>query len=269
MPSPYSRLLAIVTFALCVSFLARSTSAAETDPDGRLFEPSADALADVEQALVRAGDNDRLGLVVLGGNWCHDSRALAARLKRSPLAEVIEENYELVFVDVGFLDKGRNVLQRFGVPQFYATPTVLIIDSSTRQVVDNEERHLWSNAYKVDMASSVDYFEKWAADDAAGEPAPVSAGLQQLYAEIDRFEVELAERVAAGYAVVGPMLKAYKAGNAPDDFDARWDELAGFRMAIPGAIEELRAEARRRVAAGEDDIQLEFPVYPPLSWESN
>ena len=267
MPSPYSRLLAIVTLALCATFLAWSASAAETDPDGRLFEPSADALADVERALARAGDNDRLGLVVLGGNWCHDSRALAARLGRSPLAEVIEENYELVFVDVGFLDKGRDVVQQFGVPQFYATPTVLIIDPSTGQVVDNEERHLWSHASEVDMASSVDYFDKWAADDAAGEPA--SAELQQLYAEIDEFEQHLAVRVAAGYAVVGPMLEAYKAGNAPEDFEARWDELAGFRMAIPDDIAELRHEARRRIAAGEDDIQLEFPAYPLLSWESN
>ncbi|MDJ0939554.1 MAG: thioredoxin family protein [Woeseiaceae bacterium] len=267
MPGPYSRLLPIFTLALCVSFLAWSASAAETDPDGRLFAPSADALADVEQALARAGDNDRLGLVVLGANWCHDSRALAARLNRSPLAEVIEENYELVFVDVGFYEKGGNVLQQFGVPQFYATPTALIINPSTRQVVDNEERHLWSNAYKVDMASSVDYFEKWATNDA--KSAPASAELQQLYAEIDQFEQQLAERVAAGYAVVGPMLKAHKADNAPSDFEARWDELAGFRMAIPGAIGELRDEARRRVAAGEDDIQLEFPAFPLLSWESN
>ena len=59
---------------------------AETDPDGRLFEPSADALADVQQALERAEANDRLALIVVGGNWCHDSRALAARLNRSPLA---------------------------------------------------------------------------------------------------------------------------------------------------------------------------------------
>ena len=267
MPGPNSHKLAIVTLALCASFLAPSASAAETDPDGRLYEPSADALADVEQALDRAGDHDRLGLVVLGGNWCHDSRALAARLYRSPLAEVIEENYELVFVDVGYLAKGTPVLQQFGVPQFYATPTVLIIDPSTRQVVDNEERHLWSNAYKVDMTSSVDYFEKWAANDA--EPAPVSEELQQLYAEIDEFEEQQAERVAAGYAVVGPMLEAYKADNAPKDFDARWDELAAFRMAIPGATGELRDEARRRVAAGEDDIELEFPEFPPLSWEAN
>ena len=78
----------------------------------------------------------------------------------------------------------------------------------------------------------------------------------------------MAERVAAGYAVVGPMLAAYKAGNAPEDFDASWDELSDFRNAIPGDIRALRDEAQRRVSEGENDIQLQFPEYPLLSWES-
>ena len=64
------------------------------------------------------------------------------------------------------------------------------------------------------------------------------------------------------------MLEAYDADNAPEDFDARWNELAAFRMAVPGDIRDLRAEAERRVAAGEEDIQLSFPEYPLLSWES-
>jgi len=97
---------------------------AETDPDGRLFQPSADPLADVQQALGRAEDGDRLALVVLGANWCHDSRALASRLHSSPLAEVIQQDYELVFVDVGFLDKGRAVTQQFGVPHLYSNSTL-------------------------------------------------------------------------------------------------------------------------------------------------
>ena len=100
------------------------------------------------------------------------------------------------------------------------------------------------------------------------EPVAYSKELQQLYAEIDQFEQQLAERVAAGYAVVGPMLEAYKAGNAPEEFDACWNELRDFRIAIPDAIRELRDEAQRRVSAGEKDIQLVFPEYPLLFWES-
>jgi thiol-disulfide isomerase/thioredoxin len=222
----------------------------------------------VQQALSRADDGDRLLLVVLGANWCHDSRALASRLHQPPLAEVIQENYELVFVDVGYYDKGRAVLQQFDVAHFYATPTVLIIDPSSGTLVNDEDRHIWSNAYNIDMSSSVEYFEKWAERGPSADASADSAQLQQLYAEIDQFEQQLAERVAAGYAVVGPMLEAYEAGNAPEEFDASWDELRDFRIAIPDAIRDLRDEAQRRVSEGEEDIQVDFPEYPPLSWES-
>jgi len=260
MPSLYSRLLLIVALVMCLG--------AETDPDGRLYQSSDNPLADVQQALDRAAENDRLALVVVGANWCHDSRALAARLYRSPLAEVIQEDYELVFVDVGFYENGRDVVQQFGVANYYATPTVLIVDPSSGALLNDEDRHVWTNAYSIDMPSSVQYFEKWAMDDPAADPVAESAEHQRLYAEIDEFEQQQADRVAAGYAVVGPMLEATVAGDEPEEFEASWNELRDFRVAIPGDVLELRSEARRRVAAGEQDIQLQFPEYPLLSWES-
>ena len=268
MPTLYSRLLCTVTLVICLGLVVSNVRAADSDPDGALFQSSVDPLADVQQALGRAGDDGRLALVVLGANWCHDSRALASRLHRSPLAEVIQQHYELVFVDVGFYDKGRAVTQQFGVAHYYATPTVLIIDPSNQQLVNDEDRHIWGNAFNIDMSESVQYFEKWAMNDTVADAVLESTQLKQLYAEIDLFEQQMAERVAAGYAVVGPMLKAYDAGNAPEEFDASWDELRDFRVAIPKDIRELRDEAQRRVSEGDKDIQLLFPEYPLLSWES-
>ena len=263
-----SRFPGLVALLVFLGVLAADASAADTDPDGALYQPSADVLADVQVAIDNARDNDRRALIVLGANWCHDSRALAKRLHRSPLSEVVAEHYELVLVDVGFYENGRDVVQRFGVPHYYATPTVLIVDPSTGQIVDNEERHMWGNAYRIRTSQSVAYFEKWATESPALGRATESAQLNELYAEIDDFERQMAERVAAGYAVVGPMLKAYKEDNEPDEFDARWDELSAFRNSIPGDVQKLRDEAERRVANGEEDIQLEYPKYPPLSWES-
>ena len=264
----YSRLRCIVTLAICMAFAAGHAGAADTNPEGRQFPPSSNPLADVQGAFDRAEDGDRLLMIVLGANWCHDSRALASRLGRSPLAELIQQHYELVFVSVGFLDKGRDVVQRFGVAHYYATPTVLIIDPASGRLINDEDRHQWSNAYNIDMSTSVQYFEKWLEDDSVDDPVMVSAEIERLYAEIDEFEQQLAERVANGYAVVGPMLEATDTGNKPEAFDASWDELRKFRGAIPGDVRTLRDDARRRVAAGEEDIQIQFPDYPLLSWES-
>ena len=47
MPSLYFRLLLIVTLVICSGLVVACASAAETDPDGRLYQPSTDPLADV------------------------------------------------------------------------------------------------------------------------------------------------------------------------------------------------------------------------------
>ncbi len=263
MPSLYARLLYVVVF---ITF-GSGVNAAETDADGRLYVASDDPVADVQQALSRAAENDRRVLVVSGANWCHDSRALASRLYQAPLSEVIEQQYELVFVDVGFYELDRSVMQQLGVAHYYATPTVLVIEPSSGQPINGNDRHIWGNAYNIDMPTSVQYFEKWSEYKPAMESAEDSDQLLQLYAEIDQFEQDLAERLVGGYASVGPMLKATVDGVRPEEFDGGWDELRDFRMAIPGAMRELRGEAQRRVSEGEADIQLEFPEYALLSWE--
>ena len=135
---------------------------------------------------------NRHALVVLGANWCHDSRAFAARLNRSPLAEIIQQHYELVLVDVGYLNKGRDVVQQLGVAHYYATPTVLIVDPSNMHVLNNEDRHMWGNAHSIGMVKSVEYFERWATDGAVADPGRRSTELDRLNAEIDEFEVQLA-----------------------------------------------------------------------------
>ena len=171
----YCRLLCTVTSVIGLSLLFGIANAADTDVDGALFQPSDDPLADVQRAISSAGITERRALVVLGANWCHDSRALAARLHRSPLADVIQQHYELVMVDVGFFEQGRDVVQQFGVPHFYATPTVLIVDPEKGRIVDNDERHMWGNAYRISMSESVEYFEKWAANRLASYVSTDSA----------------------------------------------------------------------------------------------
>ena len=267
MPKSYSRLLSEATLILCAGLFVGCANAVETDSDGRLYRPSENALAEVRMAVSRAADNDRRALVVLGANWCHDSRALASRLHQAPLSELIQQHYELVFVDIGFYELDRNTMQQLGVAHYYATPTVLVVDPSNGEPINNNDRHIWGNAYNIDMSTSVQYFDTWAAKVSVASSSKESAEPLKLFAEIDQFEQQLAERLVGGYATVGPMLRATVGGNRPEDFDASWDELRDFRMAIPKAIRELRQEAQRRASAGERDIQLVFPDYPLMSWE--
>ncbi len=260
----------VLMFPVFVSLLAACAAAVNLSPEerGELYLPSPDALTDVDQAMERARLENRLLLVMLGANWCHDSRALAARVHQQPLQELVEQRYETVLVDVGYLESGTEVMGRFGLPVYYATPTVLIIDPNDGRLVNSADRHQWGAADSISMEDSVAYFEAMA--NAGSPPATVSdPQLQALMAEVDAFERRAAQKVASGYARVGPMLRAYKeGGEVPGSFEDDWTEVSDFRNGLPAIVEALRIEARERFAAGEQNIRLVYPQLAPFSWQA-
>ncbi len=139
---------------------AQEDHGAHHDGDVRPFNESRDAMADVDAALERARHGGRNALLILGGNWCHDSRGLAADFERPELSEVIAAGYELVFVDVGYRDRNLDVAARFGVMELYGTPTVLIV-SPAGALLNRESVHDWRTAASKPYADTLDYFRRY------------------------------------------------------------------------------------------------------------
>ena len=283
MPPTVFRLLLIclaVLFSISAGLSATGTvhasdDAAASEPassatiKGTLYLASDDPMADLNAGIDAAKDSNRLLLVVMGANWCHDSRALASRLYKEPLSTTVNENYETLFVDVGYLEKGKEVINSLGMPVYYATPTVLIVDPDTGLVINNKNRHQWANAANISMEDSLEYFQLFAEyePNALQSEAETDANLHVLLTEIKAFEQTQADRLYQAYAVLGPMLHAYKNGDKDAFSQATWDEVRDYRYQIPVDVEALQVEARQRVAAGQTDIQLLYPVYPAFSWD--
>ena len=262
---------------LCNTRIALASDDASTESTGssairkgKLYPPSEDVMAEVPAGFETARVSNRLLLVVMGANWCHDSRALASRLYEEPLSAGIAEHYELLFVDVGYLEKGKDVITSLGIPVYYATPTVLIIDPVSGSVINAQNRHQWAEAATISMEESVDYFQQFANVDltALRNEGEADADLQTLLAEIDAFEQVQANRLYKAYALLAPMLHAYKEGNKAAFSEDTWDEVRDYRYKVASDVEALQVEAHERVAAGEANIQLTFPVYPAFSWET-
>lgn len=232
--------------------------------EGKLYYPSEDAMADLEATLQKANTANKLALIVFGANWCHDSKALAARMHQEPLQSVLSQNYETLLVDVGNLSRGREVIQSLGVPIYYATPTVLIVDPASRQLLNQGKRNMWGRAASISMQDSVDYFQTIAAKNQSDpvKAQPPSAEQQQLMAEIDAFEQTQAARLSEAYIITGAMLDS--------DFDQdTWGEVGWYRNSLANDLDQLRAEVISRIKAGETDIVLTYPVYPAWSWTTD
>lgn len=131
------------------------------DDNPRPFDDTRNAMADVNAALAAAEVSNKTVLLVLGGNWCHDSRGLAAKFEQPELADVIADSYELVWVDVGHRDRNLDVARRFGVPDLYGTPTVLIL-SPEKKLLNRGSVHDWRMADSKPYDETLEYFERFA-----------------------------------------------------------------------------------------------------------
>jgi thiol-disulfide isomerase/thioredoxin len=133
---------------LCAAPLLPAEAAKEVEtghPEASPFDPKADANAGVDAALARAKAGNRMTLIVMGANWCHDSRALAGWLAQPHFAAMIVSHYELVYVDVGYKDRNIDIARRFGIKSIKGTPTVLIVDGDGR-LLNKKDAPKWRNA---------------------------------------------------------------------------------------------------------------------------
>lgn len=118
-------------------------------PEARSFYANDKASAEVDAALARARQSGKRVLLVMGANWCSDSRALAGWLATDRFAELIERKYEMVFVDIGMPRSGDRpnlgIARRFGVPELPGSPNVLVL-MSDGSLVNSTTATSWRNA---------------------------------------------------------------------------------------------------------------------------
>jgi hypothetical protein len=138
-----------LALAACAGGPAPKTAAAPAHPEARSYAVTPDAMADVDAALARAAASGKRVLLVMGANWCHDSRALAGWLETPRFTALVAERYELVFVNVGMPQSGDghnlDIARRFGLADFPGTPALLVLTGDGK-LVNPDTAASWRNA---------------------------------------------------------------------------------------------------------------------------
>lgn len=136
-------------------------STTSTHPEAKLYDASRDAKADVSAALARAKSAKKRVILVMGANWCHDSKALAGWFESARFRAMLTPLYEIVYVDVGKPQRreGRNIeiAQGFGIKKIKGTPTVLIL-SPDGTLLNKKDAPTWRNAASRSEEAIFGYF---------------------------------------------------------------------------------------------------------------
>ena len=117
--------------------------------EAKLYNAARDARADVAAALARAKAGNKSVILVMGANWCHDSKALAGWFETPRFKAMLTPRYEIVYIDVGKPQRreGRNIeiARGFGIKKIKGTPTVLIL-SPDGELLNKKDAPTWRNA---------------------------------------------------------------------------------------------------------------------------
>lgn len=114
-------------------------------PEAKVYDASRNARREVTQTLARAKAMGKKTIIVMGANWCHDSRILAGRFAQPHFQTMLRPNYEVVYVDAGQKNRNLDIARDFGVGTIEGTPTIFVVGTDGRWL-NPQTATTWRNA---------------------------------------------------------------------------------------------------------------------------
>jgi thioredoxin 1 len=107
-----------------------------------MYNETADARAEIRQALAQAAAAGVPVLVVFGANWCGDCKILDLAIKQGASAPLVAKEFKVVKVNVGRFDRNVDIAQSYGVPLKNGIPAVAVLSPKNEVLYVTREGEL-------------------------------------------------------------------------------------------------------------------------------
>jgi thiol:disulfide interchange protein len=144
--------LAVATTGVCFSQAAPKKT--------EIYSESADAHAEIKEALQKAAAEHKRVIVVFGANWCYDCHVLDTAFHRSDLAPILSANYEVVHVDIGKGEKNQDLMRKYEVPMKRGIPGLAVLDGDGK-LVYSQKNGEFENARALAPEDFLSFLNKW------------------------------------------------------------------------------------------------------------
>ncbi len=126
-----------------------------------IYNESADARAEIKEALEKATAEHKRVIVVFGANWCYDCHVLDKAFHSSDLAPIIAANYEVVHVDTGKKgEKNQDLMTKYEVPVKRGIPGLAVLDADGK-LVYSQKNGEFENARALNPGDFLAFLNKW------------------------------------------------------------------------------------------------------------
>ena len=127
--------------------------------DAPVYDESADALAQVSQALARAKTDNKQLMIVFGANWCGDCKMLDGEFKKPALKTLLDAHYVVVKVDVNRFNKNLDVVKPYGDVIKKGIPSIVIATPANQLVYATNGGEL-ADARKMGETGVAEFFRE-------------------------------------------------------------------------------------------------------------
>jgi len=111
--------------------ISSSIFAQSTKEQVKIYNPKANAQADIDAAVSKAKKEKKHVFIQIGGNWCSWCILFHDLVKATPeLKDYLDKNYETVLVNYSEENKNEAVLKKLNYPGRFGFPVFLILDGN-------------------------------------------------------------------------------------------------------------------------------------------
>ena len=149
-----------LSVALLVTTMGGVCAGQAPAAEKQIYSETADAHAEIKEALKKARVEHKRVIVVFGANWCYDCHVLDAAFHRPELAQIIAANYEVVHVDIAKGDKNQDLMNKYDVPMKRGIPGLAVLDPDGK-LVYSQKNGEFENARAMSAEDFRAFLEKW------------------------------------------------------------------------------------------------------------
>lgn len=136
-------------------------SQAQTHDLEHIYNPSADAKADIAAAEQKAAKENKHVLLQIGGNWCIWCKRLYKFVEDdAELKATLNSNYVVYHLNYSKENKNLPILKELGYPQRFGFPVLVILDAKGNRL-HTQNSALLESADSYDKKKVQEFLKQW------------------------------------------------------------------------------------------------------------
>ncbi len=127
----------------------------------KIYNPQADAAADIASAVAKAKANKKHVFIQVGGNWCVWCIRFHDLVKATPeLKNYLDANYETVLLNWSPENKNAEIMKKYNFPGRFGFPVFLILDGDGKLIHTQNSEYL-EEGDGHSIKKVLDFFKNW------------------------------------------------------------------------------------------------------------